>query len=745
MKKVKGLTMKSFWGIAALRITFAIALLWVCAWFGFAFRSPWVIPFLGLAFSVLYVCGKWYVWRNLWAQGGYWAWAKALPLTVVTQFALAGLIYSLGLGIGRLFANQPLAQSVSSSDLLRIAVLTAVGIAVSMIIDRLEGGRGPLEQYSDALQNQVQEAAKNPKPDKREKGADFVVLEESITPQTLLSSYRGSQDYSNTALTRITAHSGRKPDRVPFAANDLAISETEMRTGFKLPNTLKQIYKLKDGGSTHNIRIAKVSNPSATYDDWESAFGGYDDLHSLKSLRTVHESILDFASEDETDAFPEGAKRMLILAQYYQQTTFLDYRNSGEPRVGIADFDQDNWEEKGLWFDGFDAFFAKLARVESDWERPQAVQKLSSKGPSPAHADGFWRFGGAADHGVDDIIWSEAEQRLGLPLPVILRPFLSAANGGTPHFNLLPELSTEMEQDDRFELFPGGGLLGVHLWVPLKTLSDRLTFTFAHTPWADLWRDSEKLIVLSARFDTALMLDYRFGDTPKVLFVKSLDDVKSAIDLGRVDEFCTRLRAPRDPSPYEQPIGDIRLSARSINSESFWLSGGKAGVSEADLKAHQARLDHDFPDALKNWMQIQNGGQVRFRFLPPLKANPHGYLNPQISAGQWVDVFPDGILQMEKWQTLTTWLSSNSADFGEALRQRGASQYVQDDYGDPGNIIVLAEGNNRLTLLDKSRERSQNNATLVQLVKETSGWLETHRSPVIRATSLSARKDELSQ
>lgn len=290
------------------------------------------------------------------------------------------------------------------------------------------------------------------------------------------------------ALTHLTEHNGEKPVHTPYAANDLAISKTEERIGFKLPEGLKRLYRIKDGGSTKSIRVARVLDPRPVYDDWESAFGGYEDLCELEKLCTVHDRILDYAEEDDEESFPEGAKEMLILSQWHQQSTFLDYRNGCEPRLGIAYFDDEDWVENGLWFENFDEFFSKLVRVNDGphYEpcRQSESRAVTHSGPLPSNPDSFWRYyslwraGRAADHGADGATWSAAEKRLGVALPQTIKPYLRAVNGGQPHFNLLPELPGKTEQEEGLEPFPGGQLLGVHQWVSLKELSDRLEFKF---------------------------------------------------------------------------------------------------------------------------------------------------------------------------------------------------------------------------------------------------------------------------
>lgn len=56
---------------------------------------------------------------------------------------------------------------------------------------------------------------------------------------------------------------------------------------------------------------------------------------------------------------------MVILAQYYQFMLFLDYRDKNAVRCGLVDFDEDDWPNKIMSRDSFDAFFADLRHYKS--------------------------------------------------------------------------------------------------------------------------------------------------------------------------------------------------------------------------------------------------------------------------------------------------------------------------------------------------------------------------------------------
>ncbi|MFN7164671.1 MAG: hypothetical protein ACK4P2_07615, partial [Hyphomonas sp.] len=99
-------------------------------------------------------------------------------------------------------------------------------------------------------------------------------------------------------------------------------------------------------------------------------FGGSDDLVPAESLRTVWDTITDYAdpgSPEEAAAPPEGAKAMIVLAQWYRETLFLDYNQSGAPRVGYTDFDRFDLQgnrDTVTWWKDFETFFAALRHYE---------------------------------------------------------------------------------------------------------------------------------------------------------------------------------------------------------------------------------------------------------------------------------------------------------------------------------------------------------------------------------------------
>jgi hypothetical protein len=85
----------------------------------------------------------------------------------------------------------------------------------------------------------------------------------------------------------------------------------------------------------------------------------------------VWDAVTDYAdprNPDEADQFPAGCKAMVVLAQWYRETLFLDYNLPGAPRVGFTDFDRfdtDGNREPVTWWPDFETFFASLRHFET--------------------------------------------------------------------------------------------------------------------------------------------------------------------------------------------------------------------------------------------------------------------------------------------------------------------------------------------------------------------------------------------
>lgn len=148
------------------------------------------------------------------------------------------------------------------------------------------------------------------------------------------------------------------------------IQAIEAKFEIVFPHKLTEIYLKQNGGPVGSLTAPKVEYPhDDVEEDWVFPFSGYDDLYRLEDIRTVYDSVEDYAGyPEDIEMFPKNSKRLIILAQWYRHTLFLDYRNSREPKLGFVDFDRfedlqkDDWEKGAMWWKDFDTFFSQLLR-----------------------------------------------------------------------------------------------------------------------------------------------------------------------------------------------------------------------------------------------------------------------------------------------------------------------------------------------------------------------------------------------
>ena len=56
---------------------------------------------------------------------------------------------------------------------------------------------------------------------------------------------------------------------------------------------------------------------------------------------------------------------MIILAQWYRHTLFLDYGAGDTPSVGFVDFDDTDWQAHCVRWPSFDDFYSLLRHYET--------------------------------------------------------------------------------------------------------------------------------------------------------------------------------------------------------------------------------------------------------------------------------------------------------------------------------------------------------------------------------------------
>lgn len=286
------------------------------------------------------------------------------------------------------------------------------------------------------------------------------------------------------------------------------------------------------------------------------------------------------------------------------------------------------------------------------------------------------------------------------------------------------------------QVFPTGpyvyrGLfLRLEHWQSLATLSDRLDFIDDREPWRALYDHPDKLIVISAAFDSALLLDYRESDEqPAVLAISDLDLPETAIALPSVEDFLMRLRRFGIPAVEQKnDVGDPRISARLSDAASFWIADGATGpVDPSILGAFIATWGfqvYGLPEAIEQLYETQDGGRIRFRFAPPQAVNAHGYAIRNPSATTWNDVFPGGWRRMENWQSFEDFRARHKLALSQDLHEFTGRVTFASPGTEPSilRIFVIGEHfsgpNPTITLLDMSSDFFNRNRHILTVVHD---------------------------
>jgi cell shape-determining protein MreD len=326
-----------------LRLAFALFLLACGLAAGFCLRSPLGILALALSFSVGYIAGKWHVWRH-WRERPCSSVITQLLATFATQVVLVSLLYLVGLGLATVFGKRGLSH-FSSADVCFSMIVTLLTLGICVLVQRLEAAEAPQDVFSST--------SEQPQPFVTHKHGsdepDIKILDTVITP---ISFFRGAYYGHNDAEQR--------------AGGDTKIAVAEARLQQQLPEALRALYRLQNGGSVDGMMIYKAGRPhSSRSEDVIYPFGGYDDLLPLEHLRTLFDFYTDFADpEEEAERFPEGCQQQIVLAAWYRHILLLDYaQDQNEPSVLFADFDDENWRSHAERWPNFASFFARLRHV----------------------------------------------------------------------------------------------------------------------------------------------------------------------------------------------------------------------------------------------------------------------------------------------------------------------------------------------------------------------------------------------
>ncbi|MGH1367576.1 MAG: SMI1/KNR4 family protein [Maritimibacter sp.] len=345
------------------RLVFTAILLGFPVWLGFAGHSPWLILPVAAVFVMADVFGK---WRKLAPQSvskvALFA-AKGYPVQVI----VVGIFYAIARGVGSLMGSEVM-TGPNPGDWRMVGLFAGVIAVTGLALIWLERGKLSVEEViSSDLEARISETMDRKMDDAHGKTGtwDLSAPTQRMTVDTF---YRGNHftHWDN----RPVAQGGERVLLEDVANLDEAqLTAQEARLGITLPPLLRTLYLKQNGGNVGEKVWSGDAN--APRDDDLSPFSGYEDLMPLTILGSFKDSLETFTDfEEEPSYFPKNADKMIVLAQWYMETLFLDYRGKGAPRVGFYNFDshhdfqQDDWEADATWWPDFDAFFATLYRQD---------------------------------------------------------------------------------------------------------------------------------------------------------------------------------------------------------------------------------------------------------------------------------------------------------------------------------------------------------------------------------------------
>lgn len=518
-----------------LRVMTALLLVGSAAAAGVLHRSPWVIALAAPVWTALYAVGKWRAWTAAWRAGGVRQVALAVLTTLPIQVFLVGICYLVGLGGGRLVRGPEPIEALSVLDAVGTALVLGFGLAAGWMIIRLD--RSPLP--SGALSEPA--------------APDRVELDIDPTPLDVDTFFIAPGYWRVNASREAMEKRTETVAKPPLAASEDMITAAETRLGVALPQALRQLYRIMNGGHVGPLYVPRKEAPRPVYDDWRGAFSiDYSALAPVERLRTVAEHYDDFT--DDPDEIPDGADRLVILQARYGDMTVLDYANRARPRVLITDFDRFDGDPIDVAFDDFDAFFAALRRPRDDrtdlarhdlsaplGDRPDATRARVFWGTAGPHA--FHQNATAAGRSepqlhADDALVAATEERLGVELPPTLVELWRARNGGGVASRYLAA-SSEAAAPHEAMRYP----VPLEHITTLADLSDRIEFPAGDVAWKQRHDGADRLLVLEADHERAVLLDYRGGAEPAVLLVTDLDrPLDEALEFERWDDLLRRLR-----------------------------------------------------------------------------------------------------------------------------------------------------------------------------------------------------------
>jgi len=355
-------------GLMLISFSMAAVLILPVIYLGLSQRSLWVIPLFAVVFTILFIHGKQTQWKKLLQERK----AMIVPnllMTGLSQVVVVGVSYLVGFGLAHLVTDPGPRLPLTAMDYYMAIGLLIVGFGLGTIAnkmtaaiytdltDMISGAKDQLDELDSNLANYTGATSAQ--------DIEIRILDTPVTPESLIASIH----YSHGKYVGEDNTFDNTPTEASAGGED-KIAEAEARLGLQLPEGLRAIYRLHNGGSIADVCIIKdgVEGTDLRHEDILTPFSGYNDLNPLEQLVTARDSFLDFASPDEdiyAPLFEGGTDKMIVLAQWYRETLFLDYNQPGEPRVGFTDFDNDDWQNHTQYWSNFGTFFAALRHYET--------------------------------------------------------------------------------------------------------------------------------------------------------------------------------------------------------------------------------------------------------------------------------------------------------------------------------------------------------------------------------------------
>lgn len=278
---------------AALRISLGIALVGFALGAGLWQRSPWILPFMAAGFTSAYLFGQlrlWRVARNSGKLKRYWL---QLPGDFTVQLILVSVLYLVGFGLSALFSGGVSVAPFAPGDAIWPLGVGAAASILGLYIDRLEGR--PSSFFPAWMTGKDDDADD---PDR----AQIRILPGRVSVESF---------YAARAVTLAQDGGEAQPVSLRGLSED-DITRAEARLGQALPDTLIDLYRRQNGGQVAPLCIPLPEHPEAKrYEHVLMPFGSYNDLVPAEHLRTVLETVRDYADPDVPGEawVPEGLRR----------------------------------------------------------------------------------------------------------------------------------------------------------------------------------------------------------------------------------------------------------------------------------------------------------------------------------------------------------------------------------------------------------------------------------------------------